>query len=133
MISYYDKMFALPLNFIEIKLLVLGLTSYVILFSSIIIYRFVSDDEFGRRNILFLNNVTTGNYIISLYIFYLIMMIIVGTICGLVIYLCNIVTKTIAGYIFICFLIAGLANGVFSIFIGILIHQKYISIVIHNR
>ena len=126
-------MFALPLNFIEIKLLVLGLTSYVILFSSIIIYRFVSDDEFGRRNILFLNNVTTGNYIISLYIFYLIMMIIVGTICGIVIYLCNIVTKTIAGYIFICFLIAGLANGVFSIFIGILIHQKYISIVIHNR
>ena len=66
MISYVDKIFAIPLNSIETSLLIFGLTAYILLFSSIIIYRFVSDDEFGRRNILFLNNVTTGTYIVSI-------------------------------------------------------------------
>lgn len=127
MIESTDKVFIIPLTSIEISLLILGLTAYILLFSSIIIYRFVSDDEFGRRNILFLNNVTTGTYITSLYLFYAIMMLIVGAICGFVIYFCNIVSRTVTVYLFLCFLVAGLANGMFSIFIGILIHQKYIS------
>lgn len=132
MISYVDKIFAIPLNSIETSLLIFGLTAYILLFSSIIIYRFVSDDEFGRQQYSFPHKVTTGTYIVSLFIFYGVMMIVVGIICGLVIYLCNIVSKTVAGYFFICFLIAGLANSVFSIFIGILVHQKYIVIIVHN-
>ena len=118
-------MYSIPLADTTVSFITPCLTLFMLLFSAIMIYRFVSDDESGRRSILYLNNVTTGSYYLSLLIFYSVMMVIIGLICGIAVYFCNIVSNTLLLYMFGYFILAGLAVTSFSLFIGILVNQKY--------
>ena len=120
-----DRMYSIPLAETTVSFIIPCLTIFMLLFSAIMIYRFVSDDESGRRSILYLNNVTTGSYYLSLLIFYSLMMIIVGLICAIAVYFCNIISKTLLLYVFGYFILAGLMTASFSLFVGILVHQKY--------
>ena len=123
-LSGTDRMYSIPLAETTVSFITPCLTLFMLLFSAITIYRFVSDDESGRRSILYLNNVTTGSYYLSLLIFYSCMMVIAGLICGTAVYFCNIISNTLLLYMFGYFVLAGLLTASFSLFIGILVNQK---------
>lgn len=119
-----DRMYSIPVAEMTVTFLVPCLALFMLIFSAIIIYRFVSDDESGRRSILYLNNVSTGTYYLSLLLFYSMMMIVVGLVCGVVVYFCNVVSTSVLSHMFGYFILSGIATAGFSLLIGIIVNQK---------
>ena len=105
------------------SIVVTGLSLYMIVFTILIVYRVVNDDVTGCRGLLYLNNVNTGLYAASLYLFFSLLMIGVGVICVGVIFALNIVTPSKLGSIALSFLVSALQNAMCSLFVAILVNQ----------
>lgn len=104
------------------------LSLYPLVFTVIIIYRMISDDDSGRRSMLYLHNVSTGVYASSIFIFSLGLMIAVSIICMVVLFGSNTIPKNFIGSVIFCYIVSAISCAVFSIFIAMLIHKKYSSI-----
>ena len=102
------------------------LTFYPLIFTVIIIFRMVSDNESGRRGMLYLHNVSTGLYACSLFLYSLLLMMGVSLLCIFVGLAGNVIPSSQIFNFISCFIVGGVLSATFSIFIGMLIHIKYI-------
>lgn len=101
------------------------LSIYPLLFTVIIIFRMLSDNDSGRRAMLYLHNVSTGVYATSLFVYALLLMLGVVFICIVIFLGINIIPKHLIGTTILCFIVAAILCTTFSIFIGMVIHTKY--------
>ena len=118
-----SKVFTTEGSSMVASIIVTGLTLYMIVFTILVVYRVVNDDVTGCRGLLYLNNVNTGIYATSLYLFFTLLMIGVGAICVVVIFALNIVTPSKLGSIALSFLVAALQNAMCALFVAILVNQ----------
>ena len=103
---------------------------YPLIYTVIIIYRLLSDDEAGRRSMLYLHNVSTGLYGTSIFIYSIILMICVSIICCLILLGSDTVAKSLYFYVIIGYLVSGISCATFSICISMIIHVKYFFILL---
>lgn len=84
----------------------------------------ISDDESGRRSMLYLHNVSTGVYATSIFIFSLALMLAVSILCLVVLLGSNTIPKNFIGSVILCYIVSGIGCAIFSIFISMIIHRK---------
>ena len=97
---------------------------YPLIYTVIIIYRLLSDDEAGRRSMLYLHNVSTGLYGTSIFIYSIILMICVSIICCLILLGSNTVPSSLYIYVIIGYLVSGISCATYSICLSMIVHVK---------
>ena len=102
------------------------LTFYPLIFTVILIFRMLSDNDSGRRAMLYLHNVSTGLYGCSLFLYSILLMTGVSVLCIFVGFAGNVIPSSQIFNFISCFIVGGISSATFSIFIGMLIHVKYI-------
>ena len=101
-----------------------SLSIYPLLFTVIIIYRILSDNDSGRRAMLYLHNISTGIYATSILLFWTFLMVVVVALCLVILVGSNVIASHLIFTAIICFIIAALSCATFSIFVGMVIHAK---------
>lgn len=97
---------------------------YPLIYTVILIYRLLSDDETGRRLMLYLHNVSTGYYGTSIFIYSIILMFCVSVLCCAILLGSKTVSASLNLYVILGYLIGGISCATFSICISMIFHVK---------
>ena len=97
---------------------------YPLLYTVIIAYRMLSDNDSGRRAMLYLHNITTGIYATSILVFGFLLMLVVAALCLLILIGSNVIASHLIFTTILCFIISALSCATFTVFVAMVIHAK---------